>query len=135
VPLAARSSRIRLKVRFDGALVEDFKEKALLHSSLTRAIGSSILELKGRGIRVNAISPGITVPPGLDSLAGEGADLKGFYDYLGGPVPLGRNAEPVEIANVVAFLASDQANYVNGADSRSMAVWRKCDDQVWPQPG
>ena len=85
-------------------------------AALRNLVRTWILELKGRGIRVNAISPGTTVTPGLDSLAGEGADLKGFYDYLGGLVPLGRNAEPVEIANVVAFLASDQANYVNGAD-------------------
>jgi NAD(P)-dependent dehydrogenase (short-subunit alcohol dehydrogenase family) len=73
-------------------------------------------ELKGRGIRLNTISPGTTVTPGLDGLAGQGADLNGFYDYLGGLVPLGRNAQPVEIAHVVAFLASDQASYVNGAD-------------------
>ena len=72
----------------------------------------------GRGIRVNVISPGTTVTPGLDGLAAPGADLKGFYDHLSGLVPLGRNAEASEIANVVAFLASDQASYVNGAASR-----------------
>jgi NAD(P)-dependent dehydrogenase (short-subunit alcohol dehydrogenase family) len=75
-----------------------------------------ILDLKGRGIRVNAISPGTTVTPGLDGLAGQEADLNGFYDYLGSLVPIGRNAEPAEIANVVAFLASDRASYINGAD-------------------
>jgi NAD(P)-dependent dehydrogenase (short-subunit alcohol dehydrogenase family) len=75
-----------------------------------------VLDLKGRGIRVNAISPGTTVAPGLDGLAGPDADLKGFYEYLGGLVPIGRNAESSEIANVVAFLASDEASYINGAD-------------------
>ncbi|MGC1302680.1 MAG: SDR family oxidoreductase [Caulobacteraceae bacterium] len=75
-----------------------------------------VLDLKGRGVRVNAISPGATVTPGVDGLAGPDADLKGFYDYLGGLVPLGRIAQTPEIANVVAFLASDQASYVNGAD-------------------
>src|SRR3984893_18749237 len=90
-----------------------------IYSATTAAIRNLVrtwvLDLKGRGIRVNAISPGTTVPPGLDNLAG-GADLKGFYDYLGGLVPMGRNAETPEIANVVAFLASDQASYINGAD-------------------
>jgi MFS transporter, OFA family, oxalate/formate antiporter len=70
---------------------------------------------EGRGIRVNAISPGRTLTPGLDGLY-QGADLKSFYDYLASFVPLGRNAQPNEIANVVAFLAADQASYVNGAD-------------------
>jgi NAD(P)-dependent dehydrogenase (short-subunit alcohol dehydrogenase family) len=65
---------------------------------------------------VNAISPGTTATPGLDGLAGQGADLKGFYNCLGGLVPLDRNAQPFEIANAVAFLASDQPSYVNGAD-------------------
>lgn len=85
-------------------------------AALRNLVRTWILELKGRGIRVNSISPGNTVTPGLDGLAGPDADLNGFYDYLGGRVPLGRNAQPCEIANVVAFLASDQASYVNGAD-------------------
>jgi NAD(P)-dependent dehydrogenase (short-subunit alcohol dehydrogenase family) len=85
-------------------------------AALRNLVRTWVLDLKGRGIRLNAISPGTAVTPGLEGLAGQGADLKGFYDYLGGLVPLGRNAQPAEIANVVAFLASDQASYVNGAD-------------------
>src|ERR1700730_17125083 len=88
----------------------------IVTAAIGKLVGTVVLYLKGRGIRVNAISPGTTVTPGLDGLAGQGADLKGFYDYLGGLVPMGRNAEPTEIANVVAFLASDQASYINGAD-------------------
>lgn len=85
-------------------------------ASIRNLVRTWVLDLKGRGIRVNAISPGTTVTPGLDGLAGPDADLQGFYEYLGNQVPLGRNAEPSEIANVVAFLASDEASYVNGAD-------------------
>jgi NAD(P)-dependent dehydrogenase (short-subunit alcohol dehydrogenase family) len=65
---------------------------------------------------VNAISPGFTVTAGLEGLAGPGANLKSFYEHISALVPLGRNAQPLDIANVVAFLASDQASYVNGAD-------------------
>jgi NAD(P)-dependent dehydrogenase (short-subunit alcohol dehydrogenase family) len=72
-------------------------------------------ELNGRGIRVNAISPGYTRTPALDNLA-DGADLKTFYEHLTALVPMGRTAETPEIANVIAFFASDQASYINGAD-------------------
>lgn len=84
-------------------------------AALRNLVRTWVVDLKGRGIRVNAISPGRVVTPGLDGLAGPGADLKAFYDYLSGFVPLGRSAQPSEIANVVAFLASDEASYVNGS--------------------
>jgi NAD(P)-dependent dehydrogenase (short-subunit alcohol dehydrogenase family) len=83
-------------------------------AAIRNLVRTWVLDLKGRGIRVNAISPGNTVTPGLDGLGGP--DLRGFYEYLGGLVAMGRNAEPSEIANVVAFLASDEASYINGAD-------------------
>jgi NAD(P)-dependent dehydrogenase (short-subunit alcohol dehydrogenase family) len=75
-----------------------------------------VLDLKGRKIRVNAISPGSTETPGLANLAGPNADLGVFYDFLSSQIPLGRNGRPAEIAAVVAFLASDAASFINGAD-------------------
>jgi NAD(P)-dependent dehydrogenase (short-subunit alcohol dehydrogenase family) len=77
---------------------------------------SWILELKDQSIRVNVISPGSTETPGLAGLAGPGGDVAGLYSYLSSLIPLGRNARPEEIAEVVAFLASDAAGFINGAD-------------------
>lgn len=76
---------------------------------------SWIVELKGRGIRINVLSPGPTKTPGLLGLAaeyGEGA----FLDAQAAAVPLGRIADPDEIAKAAVFLASDAASFVNGAE-------------------
>lgn len=75
-----------------------------------------VLDLKDRKIRVNAISPGSTETPGLAGLAGPDGDTKGLFAHLAGRIPLGRLGKPEEIANAVAFLASDAASFVNGAD-------------------
>ena len=76
-----------------------------------------ILDLKERGIRVNVVSPGATRTPGLVGLAGDGAEKqKGLLDYLGTRIPLGRVGDPLEVANAVLFLASDEATFVNGAE-------------------
>lgn len=78
---------------------------------------SWILDLKGRGIRVNVVSPGPVRTPGLVDLAGpEAAAQQGLLDHLASQVPLGRVAEPEEIARAVLFLASDDASYVNGTE-------------------
>ncbi len=78
---------------------------------------SWILDLKDRKIRVNVVSPGPVRTPGLVELAGDDAAAQqGLLDALASQVPLGRVAEPEEIAKAVLFLASDDASFVNGAE-------------------
>lgn len=74
-----------------------------------------VLDLKDRRIRVNAVSPGSTETPGLANLGG-GGDTSAFFTALQGRIPLGRLGRPEEIAEAVAFLASDAASFINGAD-------------------
>lgn len=75
------------------------------------------LDLKDRGIRVNVVSPGPAKTPGLVGLAGQDKEQQqGLLDYLASQVPLGRVADPDEIANVVLFLGSDESSFVAGAE-------------------
>ncbi|MEU7151024.1 SDR family oxidoreductase [Streptomyces sp. NPDC045456] len=72
-------------------------------------------ELKDRGIRVNAISPGTIDTPGLDGVAAT-ADAPVTKSQFAAAVPLGRIGRADEVANVVAFLASEQSSFVLGAN-------------------
>jgi 3-oxoacyl-[acyl-carrier protein] reductase len=67
-------------------------------------------ELGARGIRVNAVCPG----PILTDLLTRGASSEQI-DALTAQVPVGRPGTPEDIAGVIAFLASDDAGYINGA--------------------
>ena len=66
-------------------------------------------ELGRKGIRANAVCPGFVLTPILGKIPEK--VLKALEDR----VPLGRLAYPEEIANTFAFLASDEASYINGA--------------------
>src|SRR5688572_25496990 len=66
-------------------------------------------ELGKRGIRANAVCPGFITTPIIDSIPDK------VIDALENKVPLGRLGKPEEIANAYAFLASDEASYINGA--------------------
>ena len=66
-------------------------------------------ELGRKGIRANAVCPGFVLTPILGKIPEK--VLKALEDR----VPLGRLAQPEEIANTFAFLASDEASYINGA--------------------
>jgi NAD(P)-dependent dehydrogenase (short-subunit alcohol dehydrogenase family) len=67
------------------------------------------------GIRVNAICPGYTRTRMVMSGVGSGEDPAEAEREMLAIQPLGRIAEPIEIANVVAFVASDEASFVTGA--------------------
>jgi NAD(P)-dependent dehydrogenase (short-subunit alcohol dehydrogenase family) len=71
-------------------------------------------ELKDRGIRVNAISPGTIDTPGLGALAAGDAPVTKAQFAAG--VPLGRIGHPDDVADVVAFLASGQSGFMTGAN-------------------
>lgn len=75
-----------------------------------------ILDLKGRHIRVNAISPGPTLTPGLQGLTATPEDWTQFEGYVASQIPLGRLADPNEIGRAAVFLASDDASFVNGVE-------------------
>jgi len=77
---------------------------------------SWLLELKERHIRVNVISPGSTATQGLGALSGSPENVEAFFNILKERVPLGRMGQPHEIAAVVAFMASEGASFMNGAD-------------------
>ncbi|MFJ4840205.1 SDR family oxidoreductase [Streptomyces sp. NPDC088746] len=72
-------------------------------------------ELKGRRIRVNAVTPGPTDTPGLSGLAPDPEQAAGLRQQLAAQVPLGRLARPEEIAAAVAFLASEQSSFITGS--------------------
>jgi NAD(P)-dependent dehydrogenase (short-subunit alcohol dehydrogenase family) len=78
---------------------------------------SWILDLKGRNIRINTLSPGATKTEGLLAAAGsDPAQLEGFLGYLASQVPMGRVADPDEIARAAVFLASDDSSFVTGSE-------------------
>lgn len=66
-------------------------------------------ELGRKGIRANAICPGFIATPILDAMPPK------VLDEIVRRIPAGRLGRPEEIADVAAFLASDEASYVNGA--------------------
>jgi NAD(P)-dependent dehydrogenase (short-subunit alcohol dehydrogenase family) len=75
------------------------------------------LDLKERRIRVNVLSPGPTKTPGLLDLAGDDrAAQQSMLDHMASELPLGRVADPDEIASAALFLASDDSSFVTGVE-------------------
>ena len=74
---------------------------------------TSAQQLSDTGVRVNAICPGLT-ETGMTQPTFDYARDKGVTDKIGRLNPLRRAAQPIELAKVALFLASDDSSYVNG---------------------
>ncbi|MGP2442932.1 SDR family NAD(P)-dependent oxidoreductase [Streptomyces sp. JW3] len=104
-------------VILNGSTNGDVGDEALGVYAATKAATRSFArtwaaELRGRGIRVNTVTPGPTETPALLALT---PDPEDFKRHLSARVPLGRLARPEEIAAAVAFLASGQSSFVTGS--------------------
>lgn len=78
-------------------------------TNLTRSLA---LEFGGQGVRVNAINPSLTRSELTEDMLSNDEMMKKFAERC----PLGRAAEPEEVADVILFLASPLARFVNGVN-------------------
>ena len=95
---------------FPGVLAYCVSKAAL--DQLTRCAS---LELAAKGVRVNAVNPGVVVTQ-IHKRGGMNDDAyAAFLEHSKSTHPLGRTGRPEEIADLILFLASDRASWITGA--------------------
>lgn len=105
------NTSINAHIGMAGSSVYSATKAALI--TLARTLSA---ELLSRRIRVNAISPGPVTTPILSKTGVPADQLDDLRSGIQSKVPLGRFGDPVEIAKVATFFASDDSSFVLGAE-------------------
>ena len=100
-----------------GSVVSDLTPPGSVVYNATKGAVDSITqtlakELGSRKIRVNAVNPGPVITEGVKAA---GLEESGALEMMVKQTPLGRVGQPDDVADVVAFLASDDARWINGS--------------------
>lgn len=97
--------------------VAAFGVYAATKAALRSFVRTWAVDLKGRGIRVNVVAPGVVITPAYRSELGLNEEqIEQFARQAAAITPLGRVGTPDEIAGAVSFLASDDASYITGTE-------------------
>jgi NAD(P)-dependent dehydrogenase (short-subunit alcohol dehydrogenase family) len=117
LPLLGKGS----SVIFNSSVITDKPLSGLLVYAATKGALLPLVkvlaaELAPRGIRVNAVSPGMIQTPAQTKMGLPAEVLEGYLKELAAKIPLGRVGADEEIGRVVEFLASPGASYITGAN-------------------
>ena len=101
---------------------------AATKAGLEQLVKTAAAEFGGRGVRVNAIRPGVVETPLTAQMAMDESWFRAYADKTA----LGRWAQPEEIAGAVVFLVSDAASYVTGSMLTVDGGWTAQDGRYQP---
>jgi NAD(P)-dependent dehydrogenase (short-subunit alcohol dehydrogenase family) len=114
--------------------IERFAAYNVSKGAVAQLARSLAVALAPYGIRVNAVAPGVIGAPATDAWVADTST----WSKQRSRIPADRIGRPEEIANVNAFLLSDEASYITGAvvlvDGGESAGWRDSDWTVVEQP-
>lgn len=92
-----------------GYLAYSMSKAALDH--FTRCVA---MELASSGVRVNGINPGLTETPFVQTMLNDADAAAAYFDHSRASYPLGRLGTANDMAEAIAFLASDKSSFVTG---------------------
>lgn len=113
LPLLGEGSSVIINGSISGSIGQpNFSVYAATKAAVRSFARTWSVDLKGRGIRVNVLSPGVIPTPAHERL-GIGQEA---HDAFAEQIPLGRVGTPDEVAKVASFLGSDDSSYVTGIE-------------------